>query len=146
MKKTSLIALFLILSLGCGKRTVVRERTIIRYQPVPVKEEVRVVEKAPVNHFTVNYPKQTADGYFETGKIAYGNCNFQEAMRCFAVVLNSSAPPEIIAESYAYMGACCFYEGRMREAEMFCEKARKTYPQIRLRREEFPREVIEFCN
>ena len=140
MKKPALIIILLILFGGCGTRTIVRERTIIKYQPAPVREQ------NTVTNFSVNYPKQTAEGYFEIGKVAFGNCDFQEAMRNFAMVLNSSASAELRAESYAYMGACCFYEGRFPEARDFCEKARRTCPQIRLSREEFPREVIEFCN
>ena len=141
MKKTSaLILVFLVVSVGCGTRTIVRERTIIKYQHEPVREQNKVT------NFSVNYPKQAAEGYFESGKMAYGNSDFQEAMRDFAMVLNSSAPADIRAKSYVYMGACCFYEGRLPEAREFCKKARETNPEIRLNSEEFPREVIEFCN
>ena len=151
MKKTAFILVVLIIFGGCSRRTVVqRNTTIVKYVREAVVEKAPQREKEeekPVQmNFSVNYPKQSAEGYLESGKVAYGNCDFQEAMRDFSMVLNSSAPAEIRAEAYAYMGACCFYVGRTREARAFCEKARETYPDIRLSREEFPREVIDFCN
>ena len=150
MKKTAFILTVLIIFGGCSRRTVVqRNTTIVKYvrEAVVEKAPQREKEEKPVQmNFSVNYPKQSAEGYLESGKVAYGNCDFQEAMRDFSMVLNSSAPAEIRAEAYACMGACCFYVGRTREARAFCEKARETYPDIRLSREEFPREVIDFCN
>ena len=142
MKKTSaLILVLLVVSVGCGTKTVIRETTtFVKYQPPPVKEKIGVTT------FSVNIPKQAAEGYFESGKMAYGNCRFQEAMRDFSMVLNSSAPADIRAKSYVYVGACCYYEGRFPEARELCKKARETNPEIRLNSEEFPREVIEFCN